>query len=58
MSEQAHHWSLAAAHYEEDFIDPYRSGGRNLLLAALEEEGIAFDLTPFGSTRKLNSLAP
>ena len=29
-----------------------------LLLAALEEEGIAFDLTPFGSTRKLNSLAP
>jgi SAM-dependent methyltransferase len=35
MSDQAHHWSQAAARYEEEFIDPYRGAEDNPLLLAL-----------------------
>src|SRR5947208_2002177 len=37
MTDQAHHWSRAAAKYETDFIDPYRSDVRNPLLANLQQ---------------------
>jgi SAM-dependent methyltransferase len=35
MSDQAHHWSRAAATYESDFIDPYRPDVRSPLLSVL-----------------------
>jgi len=37
MSDQAHHWSRAAATYEADYIDPYRPDVRNPLLKALQK---------------------
>jgi SAM-dependent methyltransferase len=36
MSDQSHYWSLAAADYEAEFVDPYRASAVNPLLPALE----------------------
>jgi SAM-dependent methyltransferase len=35
MADQAHFWSEAAARYEQEFVDPYRAGASNPLLAAI-----------------------
>ena len=37
MSDQAHFWSAAAPHYEQEFIDPYLPDVRNPLRAVLAE---------------------
>lgn len=37
MNNQAKHWSNVAEGYESEFIDPYRPGVRNPLLAALDK---------------------
>jgi SAM-dependent methyltransferase len=48
MSDQAHHWSQAAASYEQEFIDPYRPDVRSPLLDQLQRlastERVAADL--------------
>jgi SAM-dependent methyltransferase len=49
MSHQAHYWSLAAANYEQDFIDPYQPDVRNPVRAAVAEladrrRGVVADL--------------
>src|SRR5436190_15077824 len=36
MTDQAHHWSRAAASYEQDYIDPYRPEVRSPLLKKLQ----------------------
>lgn len=36
MSDQHHYWSLAARHYEDDFVDPYRVDVRSPLLHYLK----------------------
>ncbi|MFO0879009.1 MAG: class I SAM-dependent methyltransferase [Gemmataceae bacterium] len=36
MNDQAHSWSEAAAHYEDEFVDPYRAGSSGPLFAALD----------------------
>jgi SAM-dependent methyltransferase len=36
MSEQSHAWSRAAASYEQEYIDPYRTDVRSPLLATLD----------------------
>src|SRR5262245_31714726 len=36
MDDQAHHWSEAAARYEDEFVDPYRERADNPLLRAIE----------------------
>lgn len=35
MHNQAHHWSQAAARYEQEFVDPYRCADRNPVLRFL-----------------------
>src|SRR5262245_60921384 len=48
MSDQSHHWSRAAASYEQDFIDPYLPDVRNPLREAVAAcaaaDGVVADL--------------
>src|SRR5262245_26892648 len=36
MDDQAHHWSEAAARYEDEFVDPYRQATDSPLLQAID----------------------
>src|SRR5919199_1750101 len=51
MSDQARHWSRAAANYEAEFVDPYLPEVRSPLLDALAKlefhRRALTDLTPF-----------